>query len=318
VQQVDAHDIYPRARLPSLLRADLSPASATHRARSSRRLPGPGSLRPMRRRLWSLLGAGCATAALVFGLPVTGAWAAPAAVGYDVSHPQCGADLPSGQAFAVVGVNGGRATTANPCLTEQLRWAARSTGAANGQPPIQLYVNTANPGELRNAIDTWPRSGSTPYGSCTAGNTLACSWRYGWERARATVEDIFTLAARAAGLTSDPARYIWWLDVETGNTWQSGSAAALTRNRGSLAGMAAYLAARGGRPGLYSSPAQWRQIAGEVTESSALYRLDSWVAGASSQAGAAATCDRPPLVGAGRVVMAQYVMDNQDHNLACD
>jgi len=272
----------------------------------------------MRRRLWSLLGAGVAAVAVVCGLPATGAWAAPSPVGYDVSYPQCGADLPSGQAFAVVGVNGGRATTANPCLTEQLQWAGRSTGAANGQPPIQLYINTANPGELRNAIDTWPRFGSTPYGSCDFGNTLACSWQYGWERARTTVEDIFAPAAQAAGLDPDPARYTWWLDVETGNTWQSGSAAALTRNRGALAGTAAYIRARGGRPGLYSSPTQWRQIAGDVIDSSALYRLDSWVAGASLEADAAAACDRPPLVGGARVVMAQYVAGNQDRNLACD
>lgn len=44
-------------------------------------------------------------------------------VGYDVSWPQCETKLPSDHAFVVVGVNGGRADEANPCLQKQLEWA---------------------------------------------------------------------------------------------------------------------------------------------------------------------------------------------------
>jgi hypothetical protein len=196
------------------------------------------------------------------------------------------------------------------------RWADRVTNGAGGQPPIQLYLNTANPGQRRDRGSTWPRAGSTPYGPCDGGNTLACSWQYGWQRARAALQ-VFQPAARAAGIDANPASYIWWLDVETENTWQSGSAAALVRNRAALAGMAAYVVARGGRPGLYSSTAQWRRVAGDVPADSALYRLDSWVAGAGSRAGARVACTRPPLVG-GRVVLAQYVPDDLDRDLACD
>src|SRR4051794_11318559 len=76
------------------------------------------------------------------------AQAAPSTVGYDVSHPQCGSVLPTGQAFAVVGVNGGTATTVNPCLSTQLRWASTSSGAVAAQPKVQLYLNTANPGQV--------------------------------------------------------------------------------------------------------------------------------------------------------------------------
>src|SRR3954451_20687190 len=257
--------------------------------------------------LRSLAITGTAVVALLLGLPAPGASAAPAAVGYDVSHPQCDEDLPGSHAFGVVGVNGGVVTSANPCLAEQLRWAARSTGRVDAQPRIQLYLNTANPGEQRHRVSTWPVAWSTPYGPCDYGNTVACSWQYGWERARETINEVFVPAAEEAGVDPFPASYTWWLDVETENTWQSGSAAALARNRATLEGMAAYIVARGGQPGIYALPSQWRRIAGAVTPDSPLYRLDSWLAGGGSASGAAAACDRPPLVGGGRVALAQYV-----------
>src|SRR3954452_20233505 len=128
--------------------------------------------------LRSLLVSGIAAVAVALGLPATSASAAPAdppTVGYDVSHPQCGQTLPAGQAFGVVGVNGGLPTTANPCLASQLPWAGRSTGAIAAQPEAQLYVNTANPGEVRELVTTWPTTGDTPYGSCDGRNSTACS-----------------------------------------------------------------------------------------------------------------------------------------------
>ena len=98
-------------------------------------------------------------------LPGTAA-ADPPTVGYDVSYPQCRDDLPRDRAFAVVGVNGGLSTRANPCLSEQLMWAWNSSGVVEEQPLAQLYLNTANPGQVIEQITTWPDRGSTPYGSC--------------------------------------------------------------------------------------------------------------------------------------------------------
>src|SRR3954470_21778159 len=100
---------------------------------------------------------------------ITGLLAMPAAQaaivggGYDVSYPQCGTTLPTDQAFGIVGVNGGLATTANPCLGSQLAWAWRSSGAVTTQPKAQVYLNTANPGQIRNQVTTWPHEGATPY-----------------------------------------------------------------------------------------------------------------------------------------------------------
>ena len=131
----------------------------------------------MRNRLRSMLVVALAVAAAVLAVPGT-ASAAPTTVGYDVSYPQCGKSLPGDRAFAVVGVNGGLSTKANPCLSTQLAWAARSSGAASAQPRAQLYLNTANPGEVRDQVATWPETGSTPYGSCDGGNTAAVSYTH--------------------------------------------------------------------------------------------------------------------------------------------
>ena len=102
-----------------------------------------------------------AAAAAVLGLAASGS-AAVTTVGYDVSYPQCGTTLPTAHAFGVVGVNGGLATTSNPCLAAQLTWAWQSSGAVPAQSKAQVYLNTANPGEIRTQVQTWPTTGSTP------------------------------------------------------------------------------------------------------------------------------------------------------------
>ena len=206
---------------------------------------------------------GLAALGVALGAPGA-AQAAPSTVGYDVSYPQCGTVLPTGQAFGVVGVNGGTAVKANPCLSTQLRWAAGSSGAVPTQPKVQLYLNTANPGRVLDEVTTWPTSGQNRYGVCDGENTAACSYQYGVERAMNGVRNIFAPAARAAGLPTGPAGYTWWLDVETGNTWQAGSSAALTRNRATLEGMTDFLTSLGARVGVYSTGRQWRQIVGTV------------------------------------------------------
>jgi hypothetical protein len=73
--------------------------------------------------------------------------------GNDVSYPQCGKTLPSGQAFGLVGVNDGLANTTNPCLATEIVWAQTSSGTTS-QPKASLYANTANPGNL--GVADWP------------------------------------------------------------------------------------------------------------------------------------------------------------------
>jgi hypothetical protein len=277
----------------------------------------------MRRRLRSLFVVALAVAAALLAAPGT-AIAAPTAttatstrVGYDVSHPQCGTTLPTARAFAIVGVNGGLATRTNRCLAEQLSWAWRSNGVVTAQPKAQLYLNTANPGQVRHLVTTWPATGSTPYGSCDGTNSRACSWQYGWERAQNSVVSFFRPAARAARVDSQPVRYTWWLDVETMNTWQEGSPEALARNRATLEGMTAYLVSRGAKVGLYSTGQQWAQIAGSVPSGSNLAGRPSWLAGSTSLTDARSDCADTPLVPRSRVTLTQYVVDGLDRNHSC-
>jgi hypothetical protein len=240
----------------------------------------------------------------------------PSTPGNDISYPQCGKTLPSGQAFGIVGVTGGLATTPNSCLATQLKWAAASTGAVASQPKVQLYVNTANPGEIIDQVTTWPTSGDTPYGTCDGTNSRACSWQYGLERAQAQ-EKIFQDGAQAAGISANIADYIWWLDVETDNTWQSGSSDALARNRASLEGMTSYFTSKSAKVGVYSTNYQWESIAGTIPAASNLYSLDSWMAGARTLRGAQANCKNTPLNSGGRVILAQYVSSGLDYDISC-
>lgn len=246
-------------------------------------------------------------------------------VGYDISYPQCGRKLPSGQAFGVVGVTGGTAASTNPCLADQLRWANKSTGGTK-QPLIQLYVNTANPGEVISQITTWPanntdKTGYTttnPYGICTGANDLACSWQYGWNRSVEANLDRFVPAAKSAGLSQSAAAYTWWLDVETMNTWQSGSTDALARNTAVLEGMTAYFNGKGAKVGLYSTAVQWSQIVGtSVTATSNLNGLPNWRPSGASLDNARANCSVAPLTAGGYISLTQYVQQNLDKNHSC-
>lgn len=246
-------------------------------------------------------------------------------VGYDISYPQCGKKLPSGQAFGIVGVNGGTAATTNSCLADQLQWASKSTGGT-AQSKIQLYVNTANPGEVISQITTWPTSNTdktgyptaNPYGTCTGANDTACSWQYGWNRSVEANLDRFTPAANTAGITASASAYTWWLDVETGNTWQSGSTNALARNTATLEGMTSYYSSHGAKIGLYSTAAQWNQIVGSTVSSvSNLNGLPNWRPSGSTLNNAKLNCSVAPLTIGGYISITQYVQQNIDKNHSC-
>lgn len=246
-------------------------------------------------------------------------------LGIDVSWPQCGKRLPTGQAFAIVGVNGGLATTTNPCLKDQLIWGSKSVGGTP-QEKLQLYVNTANPGGLnteswpRNNIDTAGNLTSNPEGTCDGSDSLACAWQYGWNRAEEDVSLRFTPAVNAANLPNKSASYYkWWLDVETENTWKlGGTTFDHESNVAVLEGMTAYFSSIGARVALYATGSQWNQIVGNaVSANSNLVSLDNWRPGGASLSTAKQACTATPLTTGGKVVMTQFISKGLDYNYSC-
>lgn len=248
-------------------------------------------------------------------------------LGIDISWPQCGKRLPNDPAFVVVGVNGGLATTTNPCLADQLRYAnTKATGAIASQPKVQLYVNTANPGGI--GTESWPSDNidpngnisPTPYGEiCDNSDSLACAYQYGWNRA---VEDIsirFLPAATLSGVNSNPANYIWWLDVELDNTWKEGQTTFdYQSNVAVLEGMTDYFESKGIEVGLYATAYQWGIITGNsIAPESSLTGQKNWRPGGASLSTAKEACKAAPLTAGGSVIMTQYISKGIDYNYTC-
>ena len=247
-------------------------------------------------------------------------------LGLDVSWPQCGKQLPNDFAFAVVGVNGGLATIPNECLGDQLVWAQQAKSTTS-QAPVQLYVNTANPAEIIPDINSWPlnnydpvgRIAPNPFGECDGTDSLACQWQYGYNRAVEDVHFWFEPAATAAGVNAVASDYVWWLDVETENTWRlGGTPADYAGNVAVLEGMATYLDFIGADVGLYSTGHQWGLITGgAISEQSNLKGLPNWRPGGANVKTAKQACSADPLTSGGNVVLTQFISKNLDYNYAC-
>jgi len=251
-------------------------------------------------------------------------------IGNDISYPQCGGSFPSGQAFGIVGVTGGLADDANACLgpdssytQSELYWAVASSSGLSSQPKASLYVNTADPGNSYQGspILDWPKTGTTPNGTCDGTNTDACAWEYGYERATQDVNWL-TSAASAIGtqessiyVPTAPSAYHWWLDVETANTWQPDK----TMNVADLQGMIAGFQAAGVTTiGVYSTSYQWGQIAGttNTSASGSLYKIPAWIPGARGLSGAESNCKLTSFTG-GSVVLTQWFSHPFDSDYAC-
>jgi hypothetical protein len=226
----------------------------------------------------------------------------PTGAGLDVSFPQCSPrshiDFPTNIPFAVVGVNGGIASKSNPCFLREYDFALLLSGQTE-QPHASVYVNTGNPAL---AGTWWPSKDKTqagtavenPNGSCSGLAGAPCAYVYGYSMAEADYRRVSESLAPLPGL--------WWLDVETSNSWQPDVVA----NAAMLTGMVDYFQAKGLEVGLYSTSYQWNRIAGVTSPDSHLAGLRSWLAGAS-YSGAAADCEKSPLTPNGVVTMVQYV-----------
>ncbi|MCA1570325.1 MAG: hypothetical protein LC798_08420 [Chloroflexi bacterium] len=231
--------------------------------------------------------------------------------GFDISYPQCGEPYPEAFSFAIVGVNGGRVYSENPCFgpgdqPSQLRWAG---------PEAELYANTGNPGPELSRY--WPH-GQTEPRSCNTldalgADTIDCAYVYGWnaaEHAYATALGAFVelgwTDADADRLSDDPT---WWLDVEDANSWRADR----SRNVAALEGAVAYLESKGAEVGFYSTSRLWNRITGGTD---VFADHPAWHAGARDQEDAMDRCDDDAFTG-GELRMVQWVEDGFDANYRC-
>jgi hypothetical protein len=235
--------------------------------------------------------------------------------GYDISYPQCGKPFPTTAAFRIVGVNGGRPFTGNPCLgltddgrASQLAWAGRDA---------EFYLNTANPGPRHS--NHWPAGQDTPRACDTAANprrdTDECAYDYGWNAAadayRTAVEAYRSLGWIEEHEVRTPVPNRWWLDVETGNSWSDDA----DLNVAVLQGAVDYLESVAvASVGFYSTQQQWDRITGG---SDAFEGYSAWHAGARSLAGAWINCTQRAFTG-GQLELTQYLHDGFDANYRCD
>lgn len=164
----------------------------------------------------------------------------PGTMGYDVSYPQCGIAAPHGS-FAIVGVNGGRPFSYNNCL-------AAEYAAAPNNPFPSLYINAAYSGAYRRDISTACANLSAAIAG-SRGQRL--SWAIGCSEAETSIN-----FAGQQGITGVA---MWWIDVETSNSWSSSN---LTLNQYAIQGAVTRLSQIGLQVGIYSSPSSWATITG--------------------------------------------------------
>lgn len=152
-------------------------------------------------------------------------------VGNDVSWPNCSAKLPTGAAFGIVGVTNGLGYSTNPCLAKE----------ASHFNNLSLYVNTGWYSGSSHVNATSPRV-------CATGDNNCLAYNYGYNAGLYAYS-----AATSAGVNSS----MWWLDVETDNTWSNDT----VQNQNSLQGETDALRASGVTTvGVYSTTAQWQSI----------------------------------------------------------
>lgn len=254
--------------------------------------------------------------ALAFGviavlvILLTGTSAPP--IGHDISYPQCSGSYPSNPLWGIVGVNGGLANKANPCISGELQWARGAPGQRRPkQPSLSLYIDTGNPGGHH--VADWPRAGTAPpYGACNGLLTDACSYIYGERRAAHSYRLVAAIDPRAA--RSAP----WWLDVELMASWAGTYQLNIAALQGFIAGL--HNAGAIGPIGIYSTGAQWQEITGLTAQSTPTAfngQLPDWVAGTDATlAQAQQNCTAGGFTGE-PPTLAQYRLGPLDADLRC-
>ena len=173
--------------------------------------------------------------------------------GVDVSYPNCSSSIPA-VSFGIVGITGGLVYSHNSCAAAE----------AGHFPSLSNYVNTG--------LNTSSKSAYYAQAQAGCNGDVACAdYHYGYNAA----EDAITYA-NSQGLTT----HVWWLDVETSNTWSSDP----LQNRQSLQGeYDALIANSATTVGIYSTTAQWQGISGSWLNNWPSWGATTWTTAAQAQ-----------------------------------
>jgi hypothetical protein len=171
-----------------------------------------------------------------------------------------------------------------------------------------------------------PVSGSHDPALCrdaTSTTDAGCAYDYGWH---AGIDALGTAVAAVPSAAS----LVWWLDVETGNTWNGDASA----NTADVQGELDYLRSQGvPSVGVYSNASDWRTITGGYTTANAatytanwqseftpqypLAGAPTWVGGAGTSSDAAATCAGVGFTGSAPALAQYDDRSGYDADLEC-
>lgn len=202
----------------------------------------------------------------------------------DVSWPQCKTETKDYFATGIVGVTGGLDFQPNPCAGEEAGWFSH----------YAVYMNTGYPGQAHGQkYKSSPRHCGAKQNNCLAYN-------YGYNAA--------LYAIRQANLQNVHAN-MWWLDVETENSWTDN----FLVNRQFIRGAEAAIKQNiwSARIGIYSSRTQWNEIMGPWQNKLPVW----WATGAKDKAAAVKWCREKSFTG-GKIWLSQYTV-KYDQNFPC-
>jgi hypothetical protein len=225
--------------------------------------------------------------ALAFGIFTGGQ------TGYDISYPQGSiSSLPPSYDFLIIGVTDGRAYTDNPYLSSQVVLAQGKL--------LSLYINLNAP------VGSTVKGNTSSPKTCLKTDKVCQAYNYGYNAASHSYS-----YSKINGAASP----VWWLDIETSNSWSSNKAI----NDATIQGAVDYLnkTASGATVGIYSTQSMWYTIAGSsfVPTQTTTFVTPNWIPGASSTSPQLA-CSQT-ITTNGQAWLTQYVSAGLDHDYAC-
>ena len=204
--------------------------------------------------------------------------------GLDVSWSNCSDSIPKAD-FGIVGTSDGLGYSENPCLASE----------AGHFQNLSLYVNTGWYAQSNHINPSSPKN-------CKSTNEDCLAYNYGYNAGLYAIN-----YADSLGLKSN----VWWLDVETDNTWSTHP----SQNRNSLRGEYDALINSGVQQvGVYSTTDQWDSITNNWLNNWSSWGATTWTTAKQAQT----YCTGHEFTG-GPSILMQYLPKSAviDHDVAC-